>query len=106
MGVAAQLHLGKSWRIGIDEHARPGLVTTGFFRWCRNPIFAFLLLGLIGFQMLLPTWLFTLALVGGYVGIARQVAAEEAWLTRAYGDAYRDYARRVGRFLPWIGRLG
>ncbi len=103
--VVAQLHLGRSWRIGIDEHARPGLVTSGFFRFCRNPIFAFLLLGLIGFQLLLPTWLSTVALVAGYAGIARQVAAEEAWLKRAYGDAYLEYSGRVGRFLPWIGRL-
>ena len=22
------------------------------------------------------------------------------------GESYRGYARRVGRFLPWIGRLG
>jgi protein-S-isoprenylcysteine O-methyltransferase Ste14 len=31
--------------------------------------------------------------------------AEEAYLARVYGDAYRAYARRVGRFLPGIGLL-
>jgi protein-S-isoprenylcysteine O-methyltransferase Ste14 len=34
-----------------------------------------------------------------------QIAAEEAYLLRTYGDAYRGYAGRVGRLLPWIGRL-
>src|SRR5947209_18612591 len=37
--VLAQLHLGASWRIGIDEGAKPGLVTDGLYRFCRNPIF-------------------------------------------------------------------
>src|SRR5215471_9195926 len=37
--VAAQLRLGKSWRIGIDEGAKSGLVTAGLYRVSRNPIF-------------------------------------------------------------------
>jgi len=30
---------------------------------------------------------------------------EEPYLRRVHGDAYRRYATRTGRFLPWIGRL-
>src|SRR5262245_11696829 len=37
--VIAQLNLGASWRIGIEEGSHPGLVTSGFYRFCRNPIF-------------------------------------------------------------------
>jgi protein-S-isoprenylcysteine O-methyltransferase Ste14 len=31
---------------------------------------------------------------------------EEAYLMRTYGDAYSEYARQVGRFMPGIGKLG
>ena len=34
--VIAQLNLGASWRIGIEEGSRPGLVTNGFYRFCRR----------------------------------------------------------------------
>jgi protein-S-isoprenylcysteine O-methyltransferase Ste14 len=44
-------------------------------------------------------------LAGGFIGIRQQIMLEEAYLTRTYGDAYRDYARRVGRFVPGIGKL-
>jgi protein-S-isoprenylcysteine O-methyltransferase Ste14 len=105
MMVVAQLDLGASWRIGIDEGARPGLVTDGLYRFCRNPIFLFMLTALAGFALLLPNWLSLVLVVGGAVGVRGHVGDEEAYLTRTYGDAYRRYARRVGRFLPGIGRL-
>jgi protein-S-isoprenylcysteine O-methyltransferase Ste14 len=103
--VAAQLDLGASWRVGIDEGARPGLVTDGLYRFTRNPIFLAMLLALTGFTLLVPTWLSAGTLVVAFLGIRQQVGEEEAWLARAYGDDYRRYAARVGRFVPGLGRL-
>jgi protein-S-isoprenylcysteine O-methyltransferase Ste14 len=34
-----------------------------------------------------------------------QVIEEEAYLLRTYGEEYRSFARRVGRFLPGVGAL-
>jgi protein-S-isoprenylcysteine O-methyltransferase Ste14 len=103
--VAAQLNLGASWRIGIEEGTSPGLVTSGFYRFCRNPIFFAILILLTGYTLLLPTRLSLALLVGAFIGIRQQALTEEAYLCHTYGDAYRAYARRVGRFLPGIGRL-
>lgn len=103
--VAAQLDLGASWRIGIEEGARPGLVTGGLYRFCRNPIFLALIVIVAGYALLLPTRLSLILLVGAYIGVRQQASAEEAYLMRTYGDSYRAYARRVGRFLPGLGRL-
>lgn len=103
--VVAQLQLGASWRVGIEEAARPGLVREGIYRLCRNPIFLAMLMAMVGFTVLLPTWLTVAVLVGIWFGIRRQVLEEEAYLRRAYGDDYASYAERVGRFLPGIGRL-
>ena len=103
--VMAQLNLGASWRIGIEEGASPGLVTNGLYRFCRNPIFLAILTILTGYTLLLPTRLSLILLLGAFIGIRQQVLAEEAYPARAYGDAYREYARNVGRFLPGVGRL-
>jgi protein-S-isoprenylcysteine O-methyltransferase Ste14 len=103
--VAAQLNLGASWRIGIEEGSRPGLVTTGFYRFCRNPIFFAILVVLAGYALLLPTRLSLVLLLGAFIGMRQQVLAEEAYLSRTYGDAYRAYARQVGRFVPGLGKL-
>ena len=101
----AQLDLGASWRIGIEEGTSPGLVTTGLYRFCRNPIFLAILITLTGYTLLLPTRLSLALLLGTFLGVRQQVLVEEAYLLRSYGDSYREYARRVGRFLPGIGRL-
>lgn len=103
--VAAQLQMGKSWRIGIEEGARPGLVTWGLYRFCRNPIFAAMLMALLGLVFLLPSLLTIAILAGTYAGIRRQVADEESYLQRSYAHEYSAYAGNVGRFTPWLGRL-
>ncbi|MDB5306222.1 MAG: hypothetical protein JWO38_424 [Gemmataceae bacterium] len=103
--AAAQLQLGASWRIGIDEGARPGLMTGGLYRFCRNPIFLGMFVILAGLAVLLPTWLSAAALVGAVACVRWQVAEEEAYLLCSYGEEYREFAGRVGRFLPGVGRL-
>jgi protein-S-isoprenylcysteine O-methyltransferase Ste14 len=103
--VIAQLNLGASWRVGIEEGARPGLITGGLYRWSRNPIFLALLVFLAGYTLLLPTLLSALMLAGAYLGVRQQIAAEEAYLAQTYGAEFREYARRVGRLIPGIGKL-
>jgi protein-S-isoprenylcysteine O-methyltransferase Ste14 len=103
--VMAQLHLGGSWQIGIEEGTGPGLVTGGVFCFCRNPIFLGMSLSIAGLAVLLPIWLSVAVLLGSLVCVRSQVLEEEAYLLRAYGDEYRAYARRVGRFLPGKGGL-
>lgn len=103
--AAAMLDLGASWRIGIEERARPGLVTGGLYRFSRNPIFLALIAVLAGYTLLLPTLLSALILVGACIAIRQQIAEEESYLARSYGEQYRAYARRVGRLLPGMGKL-
>jgi protein-S-isoprenylcysteine O-methyltransferase Ste14 len=103
--VAAQLDLGASWQIGIEDNSKPGLVTSGLYGWSRNPIYLALFVIVAGYFLLLPTVLSGLLLLGTCVGIWQQTSAEEAYLLRTYGEAFRDYARRVGRFLPGLGKF-
>jgi protein-S-isoprenylcysteine O-methyltransferase Ste14 len=103
--VTAQLDLGASWRIGIEEGARPGLVTGGLYRFCRNPIYVAFAIVMLGYAMLLPTLLSLIMLIATYVGFRQQTLREEQYLMRAYGEAYRDYTSRVGRFCPGLGKL-
>jgi protein-S-isoprenylcysteine O-methyltransferase Ste14 len=105
LSATAQLNLGASWRIGIDEGSAPGIVTGGLYRFSRHPIFLGFLVVFTGYAAMQPTPLSVGLLLGAYVGLRVQASAEESYMLRTYGDAYRHYASRVGRFLPGIGRL-
>ena len=102
---ATQLHLGVAWRVGIDPKARLGLVTDGYYQLCRNPIFLAILAVLIGSAVLIPTLISLIIVVATYFWFRMQAADEEVYLLRVYGDEYRNYASRVGRFTRFTGRL-
>lgn len=101
---AAQLTMGRSWRIGVDTHEHTELVTRGAFRVVRNPVFSALLLTSIGLALLCSTAIAWIACVVQLVALEIQVRrVEEPYLARVHGAAYRDYLARVGRFVPGIG---
>ncbi len=103
--AAAQLNLGASWRIGLDEGTKPGLVTGGLYRLSRHPIYLGFLTVFTGFAMMMPTLLSLFLLAAAYAGLRTQTRIEEDFLLRTYGEPYRAYGRRVGRFLPGLGRM-
>ena len=51
----------------------------------------------------LGTWVIAAAFSVQFVLLALRTAREEQHLIARFGDQYRDYMNRVGRFLPRIG---
>jgi protein-S-isoprenylcysteine O-methyltransferase Ste14 len=104
--LAAQVAMGDSWRIGVDEAERTALVTDGPFAHSRNPIFAAMLPTSLGLVLMVPSWVAFVGLVALLVALELQVrVVEEPYLRRTHGQPYIKYASRVGRFLPGVGRL-
>jgi protein-S-isoprenylcysteine O-methyltransferase Ste14 len=100
---AAQAQMGKSWRFGIASGT--SLVTTGLYRWVRNPIYAGVQLTLLGVVMVSPS-LWGVAMVAGVsVLFGMQARAEERHLRELHGAEYVAWASRVGRFVPGVGKL-
>jgi len=105
--LAAQSSMGASWRVGVDARERTDLVTAGPFRFVRNPIFSFVLLTALGLALLVPNVVALAGLFALWVAVELQVRlVEEPYLVHTHGDRYLAYARRVGRFFPFCGRLG
>jgi protein-S-isoprenylcysteine O-methyltransferase Ste14 len=101
----AQLAMGRSWRVGVDEAERTDLVTIGPFRLVRNPIYSAMLPAFLGLVLMTPNALALAALALLFVALELQVrVVEEPHLLRAHGDEYAEYAARVGRFVPAVGR--
>ena len=104
ISLIAQAQMGASWRVGIDD--RPTLlVTTGLFTLSRNPIFSGMFLTFAGVVLIAPApWTLTGCVIA-LILVSLQVRLEERNLVRMHGRAYTTYAARVGRFVPWLGKL-
>ncbi len=104
--LAAQEAMGESWRIGVEPGERTELVTDGLFAWSRNPFFAAVFVFSLGLFLMVPN---PIALVAGFclfLGFEIQVrTVEEPNLRKVFGEEYERYGRKVGRFLPGVGRL-
>ena len=97
--VFAQVQMGNSWRIGIDEENRPALVSTGVFSLSRNPIFLGMLGTLLGIFLIAPN-AFTLLICSlGFVLIQIQVRLEEEFLEKTHDADYDKFRRVVRRWL-------
>jgi protein-S-isoprenylcysteine O-methyltransferase Ste14 len=104
--LGSQLAMGSSWRIGVDPDEHTDLVTGGPFALVRNPIFTAMITTGVGMVLMVPNPLSLAATALLIVSIELQVrGVEEPHLLNLHGAAYRDYAARVGRFLPGLGRL-
>jgi protein-S-isoprenylcysteine O-methyltransferase Ste14 len=88
-------------RTGIKPFsAATTLVTTGAYRWTRNPMYVGLVGITVGGAIALGTCLPALVPVLLLVLLDRRfVRAEEAFLQQRFGAAYDDYRARVRRWL-------
>ena len=103
--VGAQIRMGDSWRIGVDAAERTELVTGGPFSLVRNPIFTAMLVTTVGLVLMVPNVVALIGLLVLVVGLELQVrVVEEPYLRAAHGVVYVAYERRVGRFVPGLGR--
>jgi len=76
------------------------LVTEGPFRYSRNPIYLALTLLYLGVALLINAlWILLLVVPAVLVLRYGVIAREEAYLTRKFGDAYRQYTAQVRRWL-------
>ena len=76
------------------------ILSTGPYRYSRNPIYLGMFVVVAGLAVALDSlWQFAALAVLYRVLRWGVVAREEAYLTRKFGDAYLDYARRVRRWI-------
>ncbi len=78
------------------------IVAEGPYRWVRNPMYLGHLIFLAGLALALASWLGAAVLALHAFWFDRRVRDDEARLAGRFGDPYRDYCRRVKRWIPGV----
>jgi protein-S-isoprenylcysteine O-methyltransferase Ste14 len=101
------LALGSNYRGTVGLHPNHKLVTHGPYRFIRHPMNA--VFPLVSIFLLLVSANWVLGLLGliliGTISIVR-TPVEERQLIERFGEEYRAYMRRTGRFLPQFRQRG
>ena len=93
----AQMQMGNSWRIGIDENNPTEFVKNGLFSFSRNPIFLGMIISIFSAFLVLPNLLTFFVAFAGYIVIQIQIRLEEEFLQKQFGEEYSEYKKNTRR---------
>lgn len=101
----AHADLGRNWSPSLEVAQEQKLVTQGIYHNLRHPIYTAMFLFTIAQALLLQNWLAGLGGLISYIPIyLTRVPREEQMMLDHFGEAYREYMRKTGRFLPRFGK--
>lgn len=76
------------------------LTTSGIYKYIRHPLYTIGSSFIISFGMMADNWFIALFGILAFILMAIRTPKEEANLVEKFGDEYREYMKRTGRFLP------
>lgn len=103
LGVAvwARRCIGRNWGTPMTEKVDPDLITSGPYSRIRHPIYAGILLALVGTAIAL-TW-YLLILAGAATAyFVTSATREERYMTQLFPDAYPAYRARTRMLIPFL----
>jgi protein-S-isoprenylcysteine O-methyltransferase Ste14 len=102
--LAASFHcwreMGTSWRIGIDPKEKTEMIVSGAYRRLRHPIYALSILLVLGSLAASPSFVMLAVATIHSILMITEAVREEKYMLATHGQAYADYMKRTGRFLP------
>jgi len=100
--VWAQVDLGKQFSPQLQLRQEHHLVTSGPYARVRHPLYTGLYAFGLSMALVSANWFFVFFFVISLVGIAARVPREEQMMLEQFGDEYREYIQRTGRYVPKV----
>lgn len=92
--------LGKNLTDTVVTRVQATLVTHGPYRWVRHPFYVTAALLMSSVTVLTANWLIGLTSLIVLGLLAVRTTKEEEMLIERFGQQYRDYMAKTGRFVP------
>jgi protein-S-isoprenylcysteine O-methyltransferase Ste14 len=96
--IVAMATLGDSWRGGIDYKQKTVLITTGIYKYSRNPGFVGFDLFFIGMALLFSNIVNILISCILLFLLHLQILEEEKFLSKVFGKEYTGYQKKTRRY--------
>jgi protein-S-isoprenylcysteine O-methyltransferase Ste14 len=92
--------LGKNVTPTVVTRQEHTLVMQGPYHWIRHPLYTVGFLLFTGYSLLAANWFIFTMLAFAFIILVMRTPIEEQHLIDRFGDDYRQYMRRTGRYLP------
>ncbi len=92
--------LGRNLTDTVVTRKEHTLVTTGPYRWVRHPFYTSAGMLVFANSLAAANWFFFVMGSAMFLLLAIRTRKEEENLIARFGDDYRNYLRRTGRFVP------
>ena len=100
LGLYPVLLFRASGQSVIPWKETPEILIRGPYRFTRNPMYLQMVLVCIGFTIMLANgWILALTPVAAWALCRFAIRHEEAYLEAKFGEPYREYKRRVRRWI-------
>jgi protein-S-isoprenylcysteine O-methyltransferase Ste14 len=99
--IWARLHLAKNWGMPMTRKKDPVLVTSGPYHYVRHPIYAGILIALLGTALAtILYWLAILVVLTAYFTVC--ALEEEKLMTEQFPQAYPAYKKSTRMLIPFV----
>lgn len=95
-----QIHLDTQWSAQLQLTRDHHLVTTGPYARIRHPLYLAMFGWAAALGLLTANWVFVAVAVLSIAGTMARIPKEEQMMLEAFGDEYKAYMQRTGRFFP------
>ena len=93
-------HIGNNITISITTREVHVLISSGPYRWVRHPLYTGGMVESVGVCLMMANWFVGISAGLFWALIVLRTPLEEQKLTEKFGDEYRKYMQRAGRFMP------
>jgi len=95
-----QVALDTQWSAQLQLRQEHHLVTSGPYARIRHPLYSAMFGWAAALGLLTANWIFVAMAVLSIAGTMVRIPKEEQMMLEAFGDEYKAYMQRTGRFLP------
>jgi protein-S-isoprenylcysteine O-methyltransferase Ste14 len=99
-----QVLLGKEWSPQLQLRGEHHLVTSGPYAWVRHPLYTAMFGWAVSVALVTANWVFVALAALSIVGMITRAPREEQMMLEQFGEEYKAYMQRTGRFFPKFQR--
>jgi protein-S-isoprenylcysteine O-methyltransferase Ste14 len=101
--VYSIIYLGKFFTVNVAIASDHRVIDTGPYRYIRHPSYTGVFLLYLGLGLAIGNWLtMSIILIPIFIAFQWRMSIEEAALSEALGEPYREYMKRTKRLIPFI----